>query len=229
MLKILAFDTATDALSVALMVDDGSDNSYLNKKFQMAPQRHAELALSVISELMSQASLSIHQLDAIAFGQGPGSFMGVRIAAGLAQGLAFGADLPVIPVSTLQSLAQMAFETEQSSSVIAAWDARMHEIYWGGYQADNFGFMQPTMAEKLSAPIDLIIPEGDNWCAVGNAWKVYQQQLPEGIFNRFSKINAELYPHAEGIAKIAGYKYRRKEFISATEAQPVYLRDKVTG
>jgi tRNA threonylcarbamoyladenosine biosynthesis protein TsaB len=126
-LKILALDTATEACSAAIIVD-----SEISEKSLIAPRRHADLILSMIDELLSDSGVALSELDAIAFGRGPGAFTGIRIAAGIVQGLAYGADLPVIPISTLAALAQGT--NENSDFIISAIDARMSEIYTAIYR-----------------------------------------------------------------------------------------------
>src|SRR5687767_3987718 len=120
---LLAIDTSTEACSAAL-----SSNGAIIERYEIAPQQHGQLILSMIESLLSEASLQITQLNALAFGRGPGSFTGIRIAAGVIQALAFAQDLPVVPISTLQALAQNAYNTVQATHVLSAIDARMGEI-----------------------------------------------------------------------------------------------------
>lgn len=224
--NILAFDTATDAISVALLISKNSSENIFFEHFEIAPQKHSELILPIIFELLAEAQITLKQLDAIAFGQGPGSFMGVRIAAGVAQGLAFGLNLPVIPISTLQTLAQTAYESFQIKEVVAGWDARMQEIYWGIYRIDQDNIMQLINEERLSPPAEIIFPD-KKWCVVGNAWQVYHQQFSKTLLNQFSNMHADLYPQAKAMAKIALKKFQNGEVLAAKDAQPVYLRESV--
>ncbi|VFM95033.1 MAG: tRNA threonylcarbamoyladenosine biosynthesis protein TsaB [Candidatus Kentron sp. G] len=133
-MKIFAIDTATDACSAALHLDGGCREIH-----ELAPRRHAEILLPRIRTLLSEAALSLRDLDALAFGRGPGAFTGVRIATGVIQGLAFGADLPVVPVSSLHALAQGAWRERGEENILAAFDARMGEVYWGAYRLDATG------------------------------------------------------------------------------------------
>ncbi len=128
MAKILAVDTSTEACSAALLLGEKID-----ERFEIAPRRHTSLILPMVEDLLNEQSMRLTDLDAIAFGQGPGSFMGLRIAVGVAQGLAFGANLPVVPVSSLQALAQAAYWKTSCKTILAGWDARMQAIYWGAY------------------------------------------------------------------------------------------------
>ena len=136
-MKLLAIDTATEGCSAALVNDQ-----QLLTRMEVQPRKHAELILPMLDELLSEAGLAISQLDALAFGRGPGAFTGVRIATGVIQGIAFGADLPVVPVSTLRALAQRAFQEYQHANVLTAFDARMDEVYWASYQLAENGLMR---------------------------------------------------------------------------------------
>lgn len=150
MSKLLALETATPACSVALWL-----NGEITQQFEIAPQRHSDILLDRIDKLLSDAGMNLKNLDAIAFGSGPGSFMGIRIATAVAQGIAYGIDLPVIPVSTLQALAQVAYQKIKSERVIAGWDARMDSIYWGVYQVDYRNIMQAITGDHLNYPKDI--------------------------------------------------------------------------
>ena len=127
-MKILAIDTATEACSAALYIDGERRSTY-----QLAPRQHSRLILKMIDGLLADADLSVNQLDAIAFGRGPGSFMGLRIAAGVVQGIAFAHDIPVIAISTLKAIAQRAYEQTKNKHILVAIDARMDEVYWAVY------------------------------------------------------------------------------------------------
>src|SRR3990167_5183192 len=145
--NILAFETATNACSVALQVGD-----YVFSHHEIAPQQHAKLLLPMIQALLSEAKIKLSDLDVIAFGSGPGSFMGVRLAAATAQGLAFGLSIPLIPISTLRILAQTTPTVCPGGFVLAGWDAKMHEIYWGFYRLDENNIMQSVIADQLCTP-----------------------------------------------------------------------------
>ncbi|MCW8941987.1 MAG: tRNA (adenosine(37)-N6)-threonylcarbamoyltransferase complex dimerization subunit type 1 TsaB, partial [Gammaproteobacteria bacterium] len=132
-MKILAIDTATEACSAALYIESEAPDAGITSEYQLAPREHSRLILKMIDRLLSQAGIAVAELDAIAFGRGPGSFMGLRIAAGVVQGIAFAHDIPVIPVSTLKTIAQRAYELTGSKNVLAAIDARMDEVYWAKY------------------------------------------------------------------------------------------------
>jgi len=223
--NLLTFEAATQVCSVALYV-----NGQTFCRFEKTPKRSSEALLVMINELLIEAGISIKQLDAIAVGYGPGSFMGVRLAVGVAQGLAFPYDIPLMGVSTLQILAQTAFQKFKSTSVLTAWDARMHEMYYGFYQLNDSGIMDPTQKDQLMTPHQYAPPKG-NYTLAGNAWSVYYDDFSTEFKNQFDKDAVEsawIYPHAENLLTIAEDRYRQKAYIPALDLMPVYLRDKVT-
>ena len=133
-MKLLALDTATEACSAALYID-----GEIKQEYQLAPREHTRLILAMVESLLVEAGITIKQLDALAFGRGPGSFTGVRIATGAVQGMAYGADLPVVPVSTLASIAQSVHDEHQAESVLTAIDARMQAVYWARVSCPSRG------------------------------------------------------------------------------------------
>ncbi len=230
-MKILALDTATEACSAALRIGNES-----LERFQLAPREHTRLILPMVQSLLDEAGITIAQLDAIAFGRGPGSFTGVRIATGVAQGLAYGADLPVVPVSTLASIAQYACNQQQSEKVLAAIDARMGGVYWGCYalvekhSASNKDDAEPLMVlqgeEKVSAPTEVSLPDNAKWTGAGSGWKAYVKELShlgEQVVSQYG----DYLPHSATIAQLAHGAFARGEYVEAALAMPVYLRDDV--
>jgi len=221
-LKLLAIDTATEACSAALHID-----GVTTTKYEVAPRKHAELILTMIDELLAESSLSLRQLDALAFGRGPGAFTGVRIATGVVQGLALSTDCPVVPVSTLAALAQGAIS--ESKQIACAIDARMGEVYWGLYQVNEDNIMQLVGEETVCLPDAVHIPASDGWLGVGSGWETYANELQTRLAGSLSGFRLGDYPSAEAICTLAVYAYQGGEFVDAAEAQPVYLRDKVTN
>jgi len=219
--RILAFDASTAACSVALICDGN-----LDEKFEVAPRRHAALILPMVDALLQKYSMLLSDLDAIAVGQGPGSFMGLRTAVGIAQGLAFASGLKVMPISSLQALAQAAYEKTQHEKVIAGWDARMSAIYWGAYRLRD-GLMQPITNDVESTPAKVCLPEGDGWFAAGNAWSTYVDDLLVDVRQGFIGQDTEIYPSAGAMAQIAVQRFENGAAVDPIEAQPVYLRDNV--
>ncbi|CAH0533282.1 tRNA threonylcarbamoyladenosine biosynthesis protein TsaB [Vibrio stylophorae] len=222
--KILAIDTATENCSVALMIGDQVIEQSL-----LAPREHTQKVLPMVDQTLAQAGLSLQQLDAIAFGRGPGSFTGVRIGIGIAQGLAFGADLPLIGISTLQAMAQATYRLHQAEHVLAAIDARMNEIYFGHYarQANGDWLIQGEELvlppQDLSAALPTLAP---NTLRVGTGWDAYAEQLQDVMAQ--SQACEVLYPQAQDMAMLAQYRWQAQDMVAAELAEPTYLRDKVT-
>lgn len=215
---ILALDTATEACSAALYVQGD-----ITSTCQVDPRGHARNLLPMIEELLNGAGLAIRELNAIAFGRGPGSFTGLRIAAGITQGLAFGAGLPVIPVSTLATLAQGSDNDE----VLAAIDARMHEVYWCAFRRDRDGVMQPVVEEAVCPPDQVTCPGQGEWHARGSGWKAYGDVLNNHRTGRIVHYQPEALPHAADMIPLALQLYRQGRTVGAEQAVPVYLRDQV--
>ena len=215
---ILALETATAACSVALWC-----NGIVKRQFEITPQGHSEIILDMIDTLLNKSRIELNSVDAIAFGSGPGSFVGVRIAAGVAQGLAFGIDRPVIHVSTLQTLAQTAYQIKKNKYVLAGWDARMNSMYWGGYQADESGVMQSIIPDQVSNPTEINWPN-KSWLAVGNAWMLYYSSLKKTV----PEIYSDIFPDAASLVIIANQKYLRGEIAAPEKSEPTYIRNQVT-
>lgn len=215
---LLALETATEACSAALAVDGD-----IRERFEVAPRGHSELILPMVDELMAEADISIEQVDAVAFGRGPGAFTGLRIAVGVTQGIAFGADLPVVPVSTLAALAQGC----ESNRVLAAIDARMDEVYWGAYERNSAGLMVLYGEEAVLPPGQVPLPEGEGWFGVGTGWGSYSSILAEHCGDKLEGWNGENLPHAADVARLGIAGYNAGEVVKAELAIPVYLRDQV--
>lgn len=212
MIKILAIDTSTDACSAALLYDKKNSN-----RFIIAAREHTKLILPMIHELLTEAHLDLNELDAIAFGYGPGSFTGIRLAASITQGLAFASNLPVIKISCLRALAQEAFVEFGNKKVLVAQDARMNEIYYGEYQSDSFGIMQAIIPDQLTTP-EKINTTNPNplFTRTGNGWEIYD--------NTPAKL---IYPRAQYIAELAAIDFAKNLTVLAAEALPIYLREEV--
>jgi tRNA threonylcarbamoyladenosine biosynthesis protein TsaB len=222
MLRILAIETATEACSVALLL-----GHEVRERFEIAPRRHAALLLPHADALLAEAELVAWQLDAIAFGRGPGSFTGLRIAAGVAQGMAFGAELPVVPVSTLAALAQGAAREHGAQQVLAALDARMQEVYWGAYRCGAGGLVEAVGEEAVAAPAQVALPEGRGWSGAGSGWASYAALLAARCGLDAADIHADQQPHAADVARLAVALLQDGAAVPAERARPVYLRDKV--
>ena len=220
-MKLLAIETSTEACSAALFLD-----GMIGSRYKIAPRQHAELILPMVDELLAEAELKISNLDCLAFGRGPGAFTGVRIATGVIQGLAFAADLPVIPVSTLAILAQGAIS--RANNLISAIDARMGEIYWGLFQVQQ-DIVTPVSAESVSSPEQLAAPSDRRWFGIGSGWITYAKELQQAVNDNLIGNQGESYPHARDIIPLAIRAYTKGEAVPAEQALPVYLRNQVTG
>ena len=194
-------------------------------RFEVAPRQHTGLVLPMVDALLAEAGLRTRELDAIAFGQGPGAFTGVRIAVAVAQGLAFAHDLPVIPVSTLAALAQAA--TGVSRYAAPAFDARMGEVYWGLYQRDEQGLMRGLMADRVGLPSAVAVGAAGPWYGLGSGWRTYADELRGRFGTRLMGVDAEALPSAEGVLTLARPAWLAGEALPVEQARPVYLRHRV--
>jgi tRNA threonylcarbamoyladenosine biosynthesis protein TsaB len=222
-LKILAIDLTTEACSAALF--HGGD---IQARFQWAPRQHSQLILPMLESLLNEAGLKPKDLDAMALCRGPGSFTGCRIGASIVQAIAFAVDIPVVLVSSLQCLAQGAYREFQAQHVLAAIDARMHEIYWASYQLDEEGIMAEVDAEQLSDPKQVQTSLSSEWIGVGSAWDTYSDILTSNAKCLLQQWVPQRYPKAYDVAFLAAHAFRKGEFVSAEKALPVYLREQVT-
>ncbi len=216
-MKLLAFDASTEFLSIALQT-----NEQLETLDILAGQTASQLILPQIQLLLDKAQLNLSDLDGIAFGAGPGSFTGVRIACGVAQGLAFGANLPVVGINVLMALA----EASGAERVIAASDARMGEVYHAAYIREADGWLE-VHAAGVYKPQNVPAVEGDNWVGVGTAWKVYDESLRQQYQQQVVNTLPEMTPNAEAIMRLAMPIFERGEAVSASEAVPIYIRNRV--
>jgi len=221
-MKLLAIDTSTEACSAALGIDN-----HVISRHELAPRRHAELILPMIDSLLSEAGLTFSQLDALAFGRGPGSFTGLRIAAGVIQGIAFGADLPVVAVSSLAALAQGAGRELGVGKVLAGFDARMHEVYWAMYQTDSTGLARLYGEEVVCKPDSIPLPDETGWTGVGSAWHEYDAILQARLGGKLNEWHKDCYPQAWDVVSLGMDGLRQGMSVSAEHAIPVYLRDNV--
>ncbi|MFL9812173.1 tRNA (adenosine(37)-N6)-threonylcarbamoyltransferase complex dimerization subunit type 1 TsaB [Stutzerimonas sp. VN223-3] len=218
MTTLLALDTATEACSVALLHDGRMLSHY-----EVIPRLHAQRLLPMIQALLGEAGIALSAVDALAFGRGPGAFTGVRIAVGVVQGLAFALQRPVLPVSTLATIAQRAHREHGAEQVATAIDARMDEVYWGCYRLHG-GEMQLAGIEAVLPPEQASLPRGSEgpWFGAGTGWG-YGARIAVSP----AATDAALLPHAEDLLRLAGFAWQRGEALEADQAQPIYLRDNV--
>lgn len=222
-LKILAVDTATEACSAALMVGDK-----VFSRWEEAPRDHTRKILPMVQALLDEAGITLDKLDAIAFGRGPGSFTGVRIGIGVAQGLAFGAGVPLIGISTLAAMAQGAHRLEGAERVLTAIDARMDEVYFGHYELID-GRIQLVGEEVVSGPAALVEARGKlsgRFTCVGTGFETYGETL-KALADELV-VSQVRFPAAEDMLPLARTAWLAGEAVAVEQATPVYLRDKVT-
>ncbi len=224
-MKLLAIETATEACSAALLLD-----GEITWRCEIAPRRHASLILPMAQELLDEAGLGVAQLDLLAFGRGPGSFTGVRIAASVIQGIAFATDLPVMPVSSLTALAQGVWRRSAAQRVLAAMDARMGEIYWSACVAGSEGVMRACAEEQLGMPQEIRLPPGDGWSGAGSAWRSHGGILAERMAGRLQGSEPHSCPEAQDIALLAAAALEAGTSpVAAEQVEPVYLRNRVVS
>ena len=216
-MKILALDTSTEYCSVALWRDGAVDAREAH-----AGHRHSELLLPMVDGLLKHHGIPVSALDGIAFGEGPGSFTGLRIGCGVTQGLAHGAGLPVVGVSTLLALAEAA----RAGRAVCCLDARMGEIYLAAYAQSDAGW-QAVHAPSLCAPADAPLLPAGPWTGCGSGFAAHETALRRRYEGRLSAIMPELYPHARDIARLAAREFEAGRAVPAERAVPVYLRDRV--
>ena len=216
-MRVLALDTSTEYLSLALFLD----GEVLVRETH-AGQRHSELTLPLLDTLLTEADVRLKSLDGLAFGQGPGSFTGIRIACGIAQGLAFGADLPVVGISTLLALAAQS----EHARVIASLDARMGEVYLAVYQRQENDWSE-IHAPGLYKPHTVPRVEGQDWLGIGNGFAVADGALRLQYAEQVCYFMEARYPHAREIAQLGAQRLKLGQGVPAWEAAPLYIRDKV--
>jgi tRNA threonylcarbamoyladenosine biosynthesis protein TsaB len=221
--RLLALDTATECCSAALLIGD----RLLTREAQLV-REHAERILPMIDELLAEAGVSLRGLDAIAFGRGPGSFTGVRLAASLTQGLAFGAGLGVLPVSDLRAVAQRAFDEDTGMTrALVCNDARMQEVYWACFERDGEGLAAPCGPEAVARPARVQLPAGWSGAAgLGRGFAAYPAlRSLAGISVRAPWDR--LLPRAAEVARLAAPELSGGRVLGPEAALPVYLRDDV--
>lgn len=218
---ILALETATDACSVALY-----RNGEIQERFEPGARRQTERILPLVDELLAEAGVTLAAVDALAFGHGPGAFTGVRVATSVVQGLAFARDLPVAGVSTLAACALAAFDLyPHRPRVLAAFDARMGELYLGAYQCGPNDAV-PLLADGLFDPDTVPELDGDDWLLAGSG-VVYQERI--GARVSLAQADGDVAPRAGAVARLALPMVLAGRVVPAEQAQPVYLRDRVVN
>ena len=216
-MRILALETSTEYCSVALWQDGA-----LQERSELVGQKHSEVLMPMLDSLLGEAGMKLSDIEGIAFGAGPGSFTGVRIACGVAQGLALGAGLPVVGICTLQALAQVAGHDK----VIAALDARMAEVYYAAYEKRDGQWLE-VHAPSLRLPQNAPQVTGGDWFGSGSGFLAHGDLLREHYVANLAGVDAQAVPQAGAIAQLAAPLFAAGQGVDAAEALPLYLRDKV--
>ena len=214
-MKLLALDTATERCSVALLVDER-----VIDRAAETPRGHADLVLPMVNDVLAEAGLTLRQLDGLAYGRGPGAFTGVRIAVGVAQGLAYGAQLVTVGISDLAAVAQQF--AGAGARILVCMDARMNEVYWCRFEATPDALVRPTTPERVDRPE--AVEAADATIFAGTGFSAYPQLAARraGI-----AVHDAVLPHAREIARLGAAELRAGRGEPAERAQPVYLRDQV--
>lgn len=223
-MKLLALDTSSEGCSAALLVD-----GEISERFELAPRGHTRLLMPMVRELLAEKDLAPAALDGLAFACGPGSFTGVRIATGVVQGLAWGLDIPVVPVSSLEAVALGAIdslEIPEDAGIAVAFDARMGEVYWGCFAARS-GLPVALAPEQVCPPEAVSLPAGvERWYGAGRGWQ-YRSAMPAEVSESVDAADETLLLRASWVARLAAIAFEQGKTVSAEQAQPVYIRDEV--
>ena len=219
-MRLLALDTSTEACSAALLIDGA-----VALRFEVTERSHAELILPMVDSLLLEAGLELRDLDGLAFGRGPGGFTGLRIATGVIQGLAFGANLPVAAVSSLAAVAEQ-LPAGKGDVVLVCNDARMGEVYWAAFRSDGSGGVEAVTAESVSAPDRVPLELETLRHAAGNGIARYPE-LRRRLEEAGLQIHDGIYPRADAVARLGSQELAAGRGVAAEMALPVYVRDDV--
>ncbi len=226
-MRLLALETGGDYCSVALWQD-----GQLCARHRATPQQHHQHLLPLLDELLAEAACHLSQLDVLAFGQGPGAFTGVRVAASVTQAIALAQDLPVIPVSSLAALAHAAWRHYGTPAVLPALDARMQQVYWAAYRVLDLGALELLVPEAVVAPGTNVAPPPGLWAGIGSGWAVHAPALSAHLVQVGVTVRGlwpDHQPDSVDIAHLAavGWMQGRLTGVAPAAALPCYLRDQV--
>lgn len=235
--RILAIETATSSCSVAI-----EENGVVFELSETGNNIHSQVLLGMVQQVLKDAKVSVSDLNAVAVGQGPGSFTGLRIGIGVAQGLAYGAECQMIGIS---SLAALAHQSQETGYILAGIDARMSEIYWGLYK-NRIGdeANEITSQTELIGQLSVSAPKGINiesisdqsidfererLFLVGNAWSEYRDVIDKELFERATELGGSFMPIASGVLALAKHAYAQEQLISPIDFAPHYIRNNVAS
>lgn len=220
-MNLLAFDTATEASVVGLWIEKESGTIETDEVIERE-RLHAEHLLEMIQLAMDEFSVTLKDIDCLVWGRGPGMFTGLRIGAGVAQGIAFGANLPVVTVSTLEVLANAS----QKDHVIAALDARMGQVYWAAYERQD-GKLVAVTEERVDNPEDVVPPSDGPWTGVGSGWDVYAERLSAVLGDRLAGWEPDVIPSSDTLIELGRRAFEAGKAVPPEQAIPVYVRNDV--
>jgi len=218
-MRLLALDTSTEACSVALLLDD-----VLRLRFELTERSHADLVLPMVDQLLAEAGVVLADLDGLAFGRGPGAFTGLRIATGVVQGLALGAELPVAAISSLAAVAEQV-PAAAGATILVCNDARMGEVYWGVYERKDAAIVE-VVPESVSAPDGVGSGASQVRHAAGNAF-LRHPLLAKRLVDEGLQLHEGIYPCADAVARLGALELAAGRGVPAEMALPVYIRDDV--
>jgi tRNA threonylcarbamoyladenosine biosynthesis protein TsaB len=220
-MNILALDTCTELCSAALLI-----NGELFERSVLTQRSHSDLILGMMDDIFNEAKATLSEVDVLTFGRGPGSFTGVRVGVGVAQGIAYARELPVVPVSTLAAIAQETAENSKTPNIAVAIDARMGEIYCASYKIID-GIAELLDQERVCPPEEFKPFNDEKWLGVGTGWSEYGSQLASNFSDTLIDSSAAHYPQAKHMITLAQKEIIMGRLISAEQALPVYLRNNV--
>lgn len=232
MTKILALETSSSACSVAVFDSSRAGNDQYQMLHKHVPMQQARFLLPMIHTLLAQFALDLTHLDAIAYGCGPGSFTGIRLASSTAQAIGYGLDLPLIPISSLAAMAKTAFNDNRHwQNIIVCVDARLGQVYWANYQLDDSGdddvmtFSDQEMIFQADQIPKIAFNFKENECyGVGDGWEKYEKSIMQTLGFVPHKIIASIAPTAIALLELARIRFQQKQFVEAKNALPVYLK-----
>lgn len=219
-MNTLALDTSSNALVLGLQTGEERFD-----RFDIVDRSHSREILPALYELLAEADLTMPELDLIVYGQGPGSFTGLRIAVGVVQGLAYGLNIPVVPVSTLACLAQAEYREYGDEKIVVALTARKQEVYFGMYEVDA-GIARPVCDETVIDVDDVPPATGDGWVGVGSGWNL-KEKLESSLGTSMQNVRTEVWPRSVDLLDLGLARFRQGDVIPANEATPEYLREQV--
>ncbi len=219
-MKILAIDTATEYCSAAALV-----NGTIIDAGEKMERGHSDHILAMVQQVLDDSGIALNDCDAIAFNKGPGSFTGIRIGTGIAQGLAFGEDLPVVPVSSLQALALQS----PGGYIATAIDARMGQIYWASFKRTGQHQLEPLTVESVLKPDAVTLDRNYRWTAIGSGWDRYGKSMKEALPDVEIDVLSERYPQAKDVALLAAEIFSAGGAVAPEFGFPEYIRNQVTN